>query len=216
MAAPGVRPGTLLTGFVSAYINVAPHFKEVGAIAPLPQHLLRLADLPPAGPARDFVLEPDAPARAALAEALDLPELRKFRFAATLRPEGARGWRLDGLLGATAIQTCVATLEPVTTRIDEAVTRYYSPDAPEAEPLGGEVEMPEDTDTEPLPETLDLYAVAVEALSLALPAFPRRAEAQEVALVVTEPGKTPMTDEAARPFAGLAGLRDKLGGGDAD
>ncbi|NBT33687.1 MAG: DUF177 domain-containing protein, partial [Rhodobacteraceae bacterium] len=102
----------------------------------------------------------------------------------------------------------VVTLDPVTTRIDESVTRSYVAEMPEIEP--GEVEMPEDDTVDPLPVTLDLTEVMIEALALALPAFPRAEGAELGSLVVTAPGLTPMTDEVARPFAGLGALKKAL------
>lgn len=179
--------------------------------APLPTHPVRLRDLPSQGPTR-ILLEPDAAARAALAGALGLDALRKFRVELALTPSGAADWTLTGSLGATVVQPCVVTLEPVTTRIDEPLERRYL--AHWSEPEGGsEMEMPEDDDSEPLPETLDLYAVAREALALALPEWPRAGGAQIGAAVFAEPGTDPLTDEQARPFAGLAALRPALDGG---
>ena len=49
-----------------------------------------------------------------------------------------------------------------------------------------------------------------EALALALPDFPRAEGVELGPAVFTEPGATPMTDEAAKPLAGLADLRDRL------
>ena len=107
------------------------------------------------------------------------------------------------------VQPCVITTEPVTTRIDEPVLRRYLAEAPA--PTGGEeVEMPEDDTVEPLPAEIDLGAVMAEALALALPAFPRATGAELGAVVAGPPGVAPLTDEAARPLAGLAGLRDRL------
>ena len=174
-----------------------------------PRKILRLADLSNRG-ATEFALDPGASERATLADALGIPGLRKFRFEGTMTPEGKSDWRLDARLGATAVQDCVVTLEPVTSRVDETVTRHYL--ANWSEPEEAEAEMPEDDSSEPLPATLDLYAVALEALSLALPAYPRAEGAAPVELTVTEPGIAPMTDEDARPFASLASLRDRLGG----
>lgn len=182
--------------------------------APLPTHPLRLRDLPSGAPT-DIRLEPDADARAALARALGIDALRKMRFDARLTPSGDTDWTLTGSLGATVVQPCVVTLEPVTTRIDEPVTRRYL--AHWSEPEGGsEVEMPEDDASDPLPETLDLYAVAREALALALPDWPRAGDAAIGAAVFAEPGTAPMTDEDARPFAGLGALRARLGDAEED
>ena len=50
----------------------------------------------------------------------------------------------------------------------------------------------------------------VEALSLALPLYPKAEGAQLEDTTFAQPGITPMSDEAARPFSGLSALRDKL------
>lgn len=173
----------------------------------LPRHVIRLADLPTRRRAA-FTLEPDAPARAAIAASLGVLGLPKLRFSGALLPMGKRDWRLEAAMGATVQQACVVTLEPVSSRIDEQVARSYVAEieVPDAD----EIEMPEDDTTDPLPETLDLYEVLSEALALALPPYPRKEDAQTGTAVFTEPGKAPMRDEDARPFAGLAGLRDAI------
>lgn len=176
----------------------------------LPRHPIRFADLPNRK-RTTFLLTPDAPARAALAAALDVPAIRKFRFEGVVAPVGKRDWALDATLGATVEQPCVVTLDPVTTRIDEDVQRSFLADF--EYPVEEEVEVPEGDTADPLPAVLDLYDVALEALALALPAFPRKDGAQtgpDGRAVFTEPGKAPMTDEDARPFAGLQALRDSL------
>lgn len=176
-------------------------------MAPTTRRVLRLAERPH-NATEEIDWSPDAEARAEIARALDVPEVRKLRLTGTLSPEGKRDWRLDATLGATVVQACVVTLAPVTTRIDESLTRRFLARMPDPGP--GEVEMPEDTDVEPLPETIDLGALAVEALELALPPYPRADGAEAGEMVFAEPGTTPMTDEDVRPFAGLAGLRDSL------
>lgn len=176
----------------------------------LPRHTVRMADLPNRKPTA-FTLEPDGPARDAIAQRADALSLSKFRFEGTLTPLGRRDWRLEARLGATVQQACVVTLDPVTTRVDAPVARTYAADF--EYPEGDEVEMPEDDTTEPLPATLDLYDVAIEALMLAMPDFPRKDGAEtgeDGRLMITEPGKAPMTDADARPFAGLGALRDAL------
>ena len=171
---------------------------------------LRLSELP-----RDrdtaFEIVPDAEARRRIAQELGIVAVRKLRLAGLLSPVDRQDWDLAADLGATAVQTCVATLAPVTTRIDEPVARSYS--ATVAVPPEGEIETPED-DTEPLPETLDLEELAREALALALPVFPRAADAEPVAVAVAAPGTRAMTDEDARPFSGLKDLRNRLGKGE--
>ena len=169
--------------------------------------LLRLRDLRRSG-GMPFELTPDAEARAALARELGLRGLRSLRLEGVVQPSGAEDWRLTGRLGATVVQDCVVTLEPVVTRIEEEVERLYAADF--ADPEEAEAEMADET-REPLPAAIDLSAVACEALALALPAFPRAPGAEIGVARFAEDGVEPMDDEAARPFAGLAGLRDRMG-----
>lgn len=161
-----------------------------------------------------FTLEPDAKTRKRIAEELSLRGLRKARFIGTLRAVGKYEWKLQATLGATAVQDCVVTLEPVTTRIDVAVVRSYVTDLPE--PTVEDFEIPDDDTIEPLPEQLDLMALLSEALALALPDFPRADGVTLGEAIFAAPGVQPMTDQDAKPLAGLAALRDKLSKGDDD
>ncbi len=174
--------------------------------------LIRIADLAP-GDTHALRFEPDADTRAGIAADLGIPALRKLRLDGQLTPLGRRDWALQATLGATAVQDCVVTLQPVTTRIDEPVRRTYLAEMPEL-PEGDEIEMPEDDSAEPLPDTLDLRALATEALALALPPYPRADGLDPLEAQFTEPGAQPMRDDDAKPFAGLAALRDKFSGDD--
>ncbi|MGR3540978.1 MAG: YceD family protein [Hasllibacter sp.] len=163
---------------------------------------VRLSDLGDGGEAFDW--RPDPEATKAMAERLGLLGLSKVRLNGSVRPD-AGGWRLDARLGATVRQPCGITLAPVATRLEEEVLRRYG-EAPPAPP--GETEMSAEADEwEEAPDTLDLAAVAEEAISLALPAFPRAEGAELGEAVFAEEGVAPMTDEDARPFAGLRALR---------
>ncbi len=154
-----------------------------------------------------FSLAPDADARAELAQALGIRGIRKLKLEGRLSPDGDMDLRLDARLGATALQECVATGGPVTTRIEEQVTRFYVHGLPV--PEGDEVELAADENADPLPTTLDLEEVLAEALALALPPWPRVKGVDPVSISVCEPGKPPMTDEGARPFAALKSLQEK-------
>ena len=76
--------------------------------------------------------------------------------------------------------------------------------------------MPEDDTLEDLPSEIDLDELLSEALSLALPEWPRAKGVDPVDMAVTEPGKTPMSDEDTKPFAALKSLKDGLGNTDPD
>ena len=175
------------------------------------QTVYRIADLPQSSPTRFSVVPPSGQLNE-IATELELSGLRKLRFEGEISAQGKSDWRLTGKLGATVVQPCVVTLDPVSTRIDEPVTRLYVADF--EEPDGAETEMPEDDSVEPLPDQIDLMEVLVEALALNIPAYPRVEGADPQTTVFTEPGKDPLRDEDMRPFAGLAALRDKLADND--
>ena len=93
--------------------------------------------------AAPFRIEPDAAARAALARDLGIRGLRSLRLAGRVEPSGRDDWRLTAHLGATVVQDCVVTLDPVVTRIEEEVERHYV--ASFAEPEEAEAEMADET-----------------------------------------------------------------------
>lgn len=171
-------------------------------------HPLRLADLAGRKPTR-FRLEPDAAARGRIAAAVGASAVRALRFEGELSPQGRRDWQLRARLSAQVEQPCIVTLAPVTTEIAEAVARSYLADMPE--PEAEEIEMPEDDSVEALPAVLDLGAVLIEALTLALPLYPRAEGAELGTARFAEPGTEPLDEEATRPFAGLADMLKKPG-----
>lgn len=155
-----------------------------------------------------FNLRPEPSRLKEIALELGLSGLRKLSLVGKIRAEGSADWRLSATLGATVIQPCGVTLEPVTTRIDVPVERLYLRDfifvdAPEAE-------MPGDDTVEALPQWIDPAEVMMEALVLNLPLYPRATDAELGEMIVTEPGVAPMRDEDARPFAGLSALKNQL------
>lgn len=180
------------------------------ADGPLTPHRIRVSSLRQSS-AKLVSLEPGPQDRARYAAELGTLALRKLRFTGYLKPMGKSGWRLEAHLGATVIQACIVTLDPVTTRIDTEVVREFLPperlDTPEA---GSEIEMPEDDTVEPLGEEIDLEAIMLEALSLVLPIYPRKDGVELDETQFAADGVTPMTDTQAKPFAGLAALREKM------
>lgn len=169
---------------------------------------LRVAELPK-GRIFRFDLQPDAETLHTLARDLEARSIRKLTFAGALHPEGRRDWRLKARLGATVLQDCVVTLAPVTTRIDQDVTRHFAAEASRL-PQADETEIPEDDSLEPLGEVIDLRAVLVEALALALPDYPRAEGAELDEAVFAPDGVEPLQDDDLKPFAGLAALKEKL------
>lgn len=177
--------------------------------------VLRIADLSHRHATR-FAVEPDSVLIQAIADDLGLLGLRKLRFKGEVAPAGKSDWTLTAKIGATVQQPCVVTLDPVTTRIDETVERKFLAEKPEHE-AGSEHEMDADETIDYLGDTIDVGEIMVEALAVLLPLYPRAKGVAPADAVFTEPGVTPMTDEQARPFAGLGALRDQLkNGGEED
>lgn len=162
---------------------------------------LRVAHLNPNTPTA-FHLRPDEAVRQAMATELGLNTLTRLEFRGTLRAHPNDAWLLVGTLAARVTQPCVITLKPVRTDINEPVRIQFTPHL--TAPEGDEVEMPDET-LEPLGNFIDLSAIMVEALSLALPEYPR---ADGAALPQAAAPDADAVD-TRRPFAGL----DKLLGG---
>lgn len=154
---------------------------------------LRVAHLNPRSP-NPFRLAPDAGRMAAIAGELGIDALSALVFQGELRAEGGEAWTLTGRLRARVTQPCVVTLKPVKTSLDEAVERRYSPHL--RPPEGDEIEMPDET-LEPLGQFIDLAAVMIEELALALPEYPRAPDAE------LEPAPTEPVADTRRPFAAL-------------
>ena len=152
---------------------------------------------------------PDGAARAAIAQALDLTELPAFKLTGEIAPAGKHDLSLIARITARVVQPCSVTLAPVETRIDDAVTRRYLADFDL--PEGTEIEMPDDDTSDPLTDSIDVAAVAIEALALALPLYPRAPGADLGEAVFAAPGAAPLRDADLRPFAGLASLVAKTG-----
>jgi uncharacterized metal-binding protein YceD (DUF177 family) len=157
-----------------------------------------------------FEIRPEPAEAAALARLMGAISVRRMRFAGRLVALPSQGWQLEALLGATVVQPCVVTLEPVTTRIDQDVTRRYLPanGLTQAEVA---IDPDEDDEVEPLGPRIDLGLVAIEALALALPAYPRSPGATLTPEAFAARDARASGDAEAKPFAALAALKDKLG-----
>lgn len=171
--------------------------KTTYAVAELPQNK-----------AVSFKIVPEGAALKTLADELGILDLRKLRFEGEIKARGKRDWVVKGQLGVTLVQACVVTLDPVTTRIDAPVERLFL--ANYSAPTEEEYEVTDEDSADPLGDTIDLSEVLIEELGLNLPLYPRAEGADLSESVFSEPGIAPMRDEDARPFAGLAGLRDQL------
>jgi uncharacterized metal-binding protein YceD (DUF177 family) len=154
-----------------------------------------------------FDLTPNTKTRAAIAAYLGITAISKLQFTGMISPKGRHDFTLEAVLTAVVEQPCAVSLVPVVTNLREDIARVYL--AQWDTPKGDEVEIDDDT-TEALGEVINVGHVAVEALSLALPPFPRAKGAVLEVSEFTAPGTAPLRDSDLRPFAGLAALKAKL------
>ena len=152
-------------------------------------------------------IEADAPAevRARLTKLANLRDLPRLSAVFDLSRRGD-GVRVAGQLKARVGQTCVVTLDPLETDLDEPINLLFAPpvDA-DANDGGADRKLGDEEPPEPLIEgKLDLGMIATEFLLLGIDPYPRKTGAEFAAV------KTP--DDRARPFAALEALKKRLGG----
>lgn len=142
-------------------------------------------------------IEIEAPAatRAALAELAAVRELPQLAAVFDLTRQG-EGVHVAGQVSGRVGQSCVVTLEPIESPVDEAVDLRFAPQA----------KIPKsDTDPEPLVGGIvDLGAIATEFLILGIDPYPRKPDAK-----FTPPKSE---DDGTHPFSGLEALKKRLGG----
>lgn len=144
-----------------------------------------------------------------MAALFDVVSIRKMRFQGVIAPFEDNGWLLEGKLGVSVSQNCVVTLERVRTRLDLDVRRIFTP---MAEPDENEITLDasHNDEIEPLGKEIDLGLVAMEALALAIPEYPRVEGAELPESSFSPPETSDIEEEAPKPFAGLAALKEKL------
>ena len=162
-------------------------------------------DIPDAG--LHMTIEAPAATRAELAELAAVRELPQLSAIFDLTRQGS-GVHVSGQVRARVGQTCVVTLEPVESAVEEAVDIQFAPaSGTEAGPKGartrgrGGVEPPEPL----VGGTLDLGALAAEFLILGIDPYPRKTGVQFA------PPKVEVAGE--HPFAAMESLKKNLGGG---
>jgi uncharacterized metal-binding protein YceD (DUF177 family) len=113
--------------------------------------------------------------------------------------------RVNGQVRARIGQTCVVTLEPVESDLEESVDLVFAPQLAEStqaiDRRTGQEEPPEPL----VGGKLDLGAIATEFLLLGIDPYPRKAGAELGPIIRADDG-------SARPFAALEALKKRLGG----
>ena len=161
--------------------------------APEFSRIVDLADLPNGGSVYDLSAGEDE--RAALAARFDLVSMSRLeaRLRVVWRGDALR---VDGDLRADVVQSCVVTLSPIESRLEERLELAFTRERPgetvgldDAEPLTGDV--------------LDIGELVAEELSLALDPYPRLPGAER-------PESADREVPRESPFDVLAKLKPKL------
>jgi uncharacterized metal-binding protein YceD (DUF177 family) len=160
----------------------------------------------------------DAPERAALARRFGLDSLDALTASVTLTKIGAgRRVRLGANFSADVVQSCVVTLEPVPSRIEDSFILVYDEDAGRPAEAEIVVLLKGQNSPEPLSgNVIDVGKAIAEHLALALDPYPRAPGAELSALGLAPAGAEEAkegddTDQefAESPFKALAKLRRK-------
>ena len=160
----------------------------------------------------------DAASREAVARRLEIPSVESLSFSARCKLiDRQRFLRITGQMHARVQVNCVVTLEPFEIELDEPLDLRFAVSRDLVKP--GDVAPHEELELSEaealLPEYVEdgrvnLGGLAVEALSLALPDYPRKPGVQLPPEVVAEEAADNVESlDSYRPFAKLAALKDK-------
>jgi uncharacterized metal-binding protein YceD (DUF177 family) len=163
-----------------------------------PWHVpVRVDDVPETG--LHFDLVADEHVRTGLAALAGVLDVSRLEAAIDIVRHGS-GLRATGQVTATVAQTCVVTLEPIESEVDEPIDVIFAPPS-----AAGLVDRDAAFEADEPPEALsdgaaDIGALAAEFLLLGIDPYPRKPGAEFTPL--------PKESAAAAPFAALAKLKD--------
>jgi uncharacterized metal-binding protein YceD (DUF177 family) len=159
-----------------------------------------VAQLPARG--THFTIEASPEERGALAKDLGLGALNSLTARLHVTGSPARV-HVQGNLKASIVQTCVVTLEPFESELDEEVEVSFRTPLEGEKPIepGAEIEVDPDAPDELIGDRIDLGAITAEFLALGLDPYPRKPG------VTFEDAQPDPEEGSASPFAALARLR---------
>lgn len=170
-----------------------------------------VAQIPDTGLHRE--LEASAAERQAMADLAGVREILSAQADFDVVPRSGSRVQVTGTVRARIGQTCVVTLDPIESEIEEEVDLMFAPEA-EARRLADLIEEGQDDEAPPEvadpPEAtingiIDLGRIATDALFLAIDPYPRK-EGAVFEAEVTAP------DPEDHPFAALKALQDNKKG----
>jgi hypothetical protein len=165
---------------------------------------IAVEQIPDTGLHRD--IEAGTAARDAMAEVAGLREVLSANASLDVTPSSGGRFHVAGRVRARIGQTCVVTLEPIESDIDEPIDLIFAPpdQIPDLADLvddaaGSEAEIPDPP--EPIENgMIDLGRLATDALFLAIDPYPRKPDAVFEPLVAA-------VDPEEHPFAALKALK---------
>lgn len=170
---------------------------------PILDAVVRIDRLPASG--RSVKVEADEATRAAIAASMNILSVERFSASLTVAPLRG-GLRAQGHLDAAVTQASVVSFEPVPELISEDIDRVFLPAGRDAHPPAPGAEVFIDLEDDDFPDHIDgpevdLSALLLETLALALDPYPRREGESLDTLDVT------LDAPEAGPFAKLAALK---------
>mgnify|MGYP000081808462 CR=1 FL=1 len=177
-----------------------------------------------AGKGRTLSLEADADEREGLRERFGLLAVESLTARVSISPlRGGRLITVRGRVTADVVQACVASLEPVPAHVAEDFRLVFdvaaepSADAEVAVPVAGaeDADAGAEEEAEPLPpEGLDIGEMVAQELVLALDSYPRADGVVGDWHEAGEADEAAGADDGTNPFAALATLKARMGGGE--
>jgi uncharacterized metal-binding protein YceD (DUF177 family) len=169
------------------------------ASAPEFSRILSADRLPIAG--TEELLEAKPAEREALAKRFDLVDLSYLRAQLVVTPARDQTITVKGAINAEVTQSCVVTLEPVSTPIQIDIDMMFVPAAQKSDGAGTPFAEDDDQIEVYSGTKIDLGEMVAQHLGVSLDPYPRKPGA---ALRATEFG--PKVDVKPNPFKQLAGL----------
>ena len=165
---------------------------------------ITVAQIPDTGLHRD--IDADEAARHAMSEAAGLREVVSARGSFDVTPKSNGCFHVTGQVRARVGQTCVVTLDPIESEIDEPVDLMFAP--PEQIPLLSDLANDAAQSEDEIPDSpepivngmIDLGRLATDVLFLAIDPYPRKPDAVFEPPVVAD-------DPEDHPFAALKALK---------
>ena len=165
--------------------------------------IVRIDAVPRGG--QNMTIEASPAEREALASLYKLPTVAALTAALRLDRAGRHGVRVSGAVHGELTQTCVVSLEPFATTVDEDIDVRFAA-RPEADSLRGpkgETETfstSDEDEPDPIIEgKIDVGALAAEFFALGLDPYPRKPGVEFVAPAESPPPDSPFAALAAKP-----------------